>query len=493
MIGLGRSRPTSLEEIERRRLELWIVTTIVVALVGGGLLLVAATSTVETPLPTSILYGGLVVTALAFCAYAIEKEFHLRRLTRALLDERMLTRSLTDRVSELSGLLDASHAMNSVLDLEEVLDIILASAIDLLGGAGGSVMLVEDGDNLRAICTRGNPGASGAVVRFGEGIAGRVAVSLEPVLVTGEFDRERVSRVESSMSVPLVHRENLLGVLNVNAGEGRTFDHHDLRPLTFFAEQAAGAIANARLYKTEQDNVARLEDIDRLKNEFIASVNHDLRTPLTLLLGGSALARREGVSEQERDRFLEAIERQAKHLASMIDSLLSTAELERKTLGKGIVDVDVADVVRTLADDFEAVGRPVTVTAPSQAMAIADEPSLRRVLFNLVDNAHKHGEPPVDVRVEGDGSGVEISVCDRGPGIAQDQRDRIFDRFVRLDPNRSRPGMGLGLSIVKSIVDSFGGAIDVEGLPEGGTRFVVKLDVAPQIATADSPDRSATA
>ena len=195
---------------------------------------------------------------IGFCVYAIDKERHLRKLSRLLTDERVLTAALSNRLRELSLLLQAGKAMNAALELDAVLDVILHSALELLTGTSGSIMLV-DGEELVARCVRNNPDALGRRVAIGEGIAGRVARTKEPILINGKPTSQefpgldaRTQAVASSMSVPLVHRDQLLGVLNVNADAGSTFNAYELRALSMFGEQGAVAIANARLFDDER-------------------------------------------------------------------------------------------------------------------------------------------------------------------------------------------------------------------------------------------------
>ncbi|MCU1379321.1 MAG: hypothetical protein JWN29_2304, partial [Acidimicrobiales bacterium] len=221
-----------------------------------GLLLVLAFGV--TPLavaawgsPPLVAAGIVTPVVTLLCAFAFGQDLRLRRTTRHLLSERILLTALENRLEELSSLLDAGRAMNSVLELSEVLRRILDNALDLLAASDGSVLLADEPGVLRAVCVRGNDAASDSVVRVGEGIAGRVAANREPLLVEG-------GRRDSAMSVPLVHRGVLLGVLNVNAEPGRTFDGYDLRALSLFGEHAASSIANARLYESERANAIAL-------------------------------------------------------------------------------------------------------------------------------------------------------------------------------------------------------------------------------------------
>jgi putative methionine-R-sulfoxide reductase with GAF domain len=266
--GLRDFRTPSLEAVERRRLRLWLLTTIVLVAVAAGVLAVVRPASSSSQLLSEpLLRLAVFALAVAFCVYAIEKEFRLGRTTRLLTDERVLTAALTNRLHEASLLLEAGRAMNSVLDLPELLQTVLRSACELLDANGGSVMLV-DGNELVTLCVRGREEAVGARLRLGEGVAGHVALRREPVLIEGHVDpnefpglANREPYVESAMSLPLIHRDEVVGVLNVNAAAGRAFTEYDLRAVAVFAEQAATAVANARLYEAERAHVAELIEL----------------------------------------------------------------------------------------------------------------------------------------------------------------------------------------------------------------------------------------
>jgi two-component system, OmpR family, sensor histidine kinase KdpD len=270
--GLRDFHTPSLEAVERRRMQLWLLSSIVVVAVAVGVLVVSTwpESAGSNLLSAPALRLSLVALSMAFCVYAFDKEVHLQRVTRMLTDERVLTVALTNRLHEVTLLMEAGKAMNSVLELPAVLETILRSATDLLTANGGSVMLRE-GTEVVAVCVRGREEAVGRRLRLGEGIAGRVALSREPLLIDGHADplefpglAEREPYVESAMSVPLIHRDEVLGVLNVNAAYETAFTQFDLRALSVFAEQAASAIVNARLYEAERSAVAELRELKRV-------------------------------------------------------------------------------------------------------------------------------------------------------------------------------------------------------------------------------------
>ena len=163
----------------------------------------------------------------------------------------------------------------------------------------------------------------------------------------------------------------------------------------------------------------------------------------------------------------------------MIEDLVISSRLERGRTPTSLGPVDVSEVARVVAADFEVIERRVLVQAPLSAPILANADSVRRILENLVDNAHKYGRPPVRVEVEPGLGGVTIWVVDSGPGIAPENRQRIFERFSRLGPHRGQPGLGLGLPIVRGLAESFGGSVTVEDSPTGGCAFKVVLPACP--------------
>ena len=268
IVGLREFHTPSLEAVERRRLQLWLVMAVMLlSLAGVAVVSSWWASDGDRPMWLSpmVMRASVVALTVAFCIYAFEKELHLRRLTFMLADERVLTAALTNRLRETSALLEAGKAVNSALELQHVLDVILRSSLELLEGATGSIMLLEGRRRLRVVAVQGNEQARGQEVELGAGVAGYVAEEMEPLLITGEADRSmfrnlavRAQRVDSGMSVPLVNREEVLGVLNLNAGPDRLFTEYDLRAVSLFAEQAAAAISNARLFEMERAHTAEL-------------------------------------------------------------------------------------------------------------------------------------------------------------------------------------------------------------------------------------------
>ncbi|MBV8561200.1 MAG: GAF domain-containing protein [Acidimicrobiia bacterium] len=483
VVGLRDFSTPSLEAVERRRGQLWTVAFVVMAALAAGLVLMASSGAQSVGLFKHLqVRVGLILLTMAFALYVLEKEVHLRRLTRLLLDERVLTAALSNRLKELAALVTVGKAVNSVLNLTQVLNIILSSALELLAADGGSIMLLEGPDELHAVCVRGNSHAEGARLKLGESIAGYVAQECEPLLIAGPASRERFKNLvlqdvpaDSALSVPLINRGEVLGVLNVHAGADRTFTEYDLRALGLFAEHAAVSIANARMYEAEKAHVNELLELDRMKSEFVATVSHELRTPLTSILGCAQTMQRRDLEPEVTADFLETIDRQSHRLLRLIEEVL---DIQHSATGPLLQckTIDAAEAVSQMARTQASLGREVTVRVSGSLSLQGDPEALERVLINLVDNAFMHGSGPVEIEAapDDDGRSVRMSVLDRGPGVPVSDVARVFERFSR-GAKVTAPGMGLGLYLVKTLVERQGGRITVTQRPGGGAAFHVNL------------------
>lgn len=232
-------------------------------------------------------------------------------------------------------------------------------------------------------------------------------------------------------------------------------------------------------------HVRRLEAVRR---DFVANVSHELKTPLTSISGYAETLLSDRPDEATSRRFLETILSNARRMQRLVDDQLDLSRIESGHWQPRWAEVDVAAAVReawaTCAD--RAGARGVTLESriePAATRIRADADALRQVLVNLLDNAVRYSPDGSTIRctVVPAGAGVELSVADTGPGIASEHLPRIFERFYRADPSRSRDegGTGLGLAIVKHLVEAHGGQVRAESALGQGTRLVVSLPGAP--------------
>jgi len=246
------------------------------------------------------------------------------------------------------------------------------------------------------------------------------------------------------------------------------------------AEQLRG------LLEREQGTVAELRELNELKDEFVAVASHEVRTPLTSIIGYAKTLRRPEFSDDPavREEFLEAIERQGDRLSRLVQNLLAASRIEDERGRLTLAPVSLAEVMEDVLATLGPRGRRVAVSLSKDLpLVISDRQRVELILTNLVDNALKFSSPGTSCEVTAwrEGGTVGISVQDRGIGIAPEHLDRIFERFYQVDSSVTRGygGVGLGLSLVKELITSLGGTIEVSSASGQGSAFVVRIPIAP--------------
>lgn len=495
--GIRDLQTPTLEAIERRRWQLIVFAGVVMFGLACGMILLtldrSAIAAVERLTPLYVLRILFIGLTAIVGFYLLDKELRLRGLTRSLVDERVLSSALNNRLKEISILSEAGKAVNQVLDLDDVLRLILRSSLDLLGAEEGSVMLVDEETEelVVAVAEAGDRDIEGMVTKVGRGVAGWVAEHREPILISGKAPSDFFQDVEetqrsiiSAVSVPLIGGGELFGVLNVNDMSGsREFTEYDLRAVGLFAEHAAIAIRNAETFETERKMVQQMREVDQMKSEFIATISHELRTPLTSIIGcaKTVRVRGEALNEPQRNELLGMIESQGDRLLQMIEQVLSASRIESGTAVFKREPLELHAIVKGIIKGFQGAGipNPLVVDGPESVVAYADRLAIEQVLTNLIDNASKYSEAdkPITVRLADIPGEAVIEVADQGYGIPREYLPTIFERFHQLDQSATRRvgGVGLGLYIVKNLVEGWGGKISVESEEGIGSTFKIVL------------------
>jgi signal transduction histidine kinase len=462
--------------------------------------------------------GGLVISFLALSlgmavpAASIAVLLLVALIAAALVNS--FERTLIDWSTanrNLDLLNQASQALSSTLDLDKVLITVLDEVRRLLGAVASSVWLI-DSETEELVCRQATE-PQGDIVRGwrlppGEGIAGWVVCTGKSLIVPDlRLDERHYKVVDQStglttrsiISVPLRVREDVIGVLQVVDEALDRFKPADLELLEPLAATAAIAIENARLYAEEQQRAEALaqaleqqRELDRLKDEFLQNISHELRTPLALIMGYAELLKSGelGALQPDHQKPMVVIVRRVRMLSKMVNDLIAIQTVEAHELSEEIVDLGVlADAM--LADFKMAAERAELALAaeitPDMPKVIGDPDQLRRVLDNLLGNALKFTPAggSLSVRLWPDGNGekkdIVLEVADTGIGIPADKLDRIFDRFYQVDGSSKRQygGVGLGLALVKEIVEAHDGQVSVESVVGEGSTFRVKLPAAP--------------
>jgi signal transduction histidine kinase len=254
------------------------------------------------------------------------------------------------------------------------------------------------------------------------------------------------------------------------------------------------------LARREHSRVEELLGADRLKDQLLATVCHELRSPLASIQNAIGILRRpDDADPSVRGKMLELIERQARQMNSLATSLLEVSKFSmgHMHLRRDRIDLRavLCNALETLESDFQRRGqRPVPVWPESSVWVIADAGRLEQVFVNLLTNASKYTDEggEIALSIHGCDEGVEVRVRDSGIGIAAEMLPHIFDLFTQVDPSapRSRSGLGLGLSLVRALVQSHGGRVTAESAGLGrGSEFLVRLPCEPR--ECESKDGSA--
>ncbi|HTY80340.1 MAG TPA: GAF domain-containing protein, partial [Candidatus Bathyarchaeia archaeon] len=413
------------------------------------------------------------------------------------------TAELTQSVEQLTALGEVSRAVSSTLDVETVLETVVSRASELAGADGAVIYEYDAGAELFHVrSTHGFDrefveSIQRVPVRMGEGTPGRAARMREPfqvgdITLPGAYEGGLRSIIlgagyRSALSVPLLREEEVIGTLTLTRRTQGEFPPEIVELLKTFATQSALAIQNARLFREIEDKGRELEQASKHKSQFLANMSHELRTPLNAILGYTELLL-DGIYGEVPEKARETmgrIERSGRHLLALINDVLDLSKIEAGQLTLSLADYSLSEIVNTVVTAMEPLaaekGLALTVALdPGLPLARGDDRRLSQVLLNLVGNAVKFTDAG-EVRIAGkvsDGAFL-VSVSDTGPGVAAEDRARIFDEFQQVDSSNTRKkgGTGLGLSIARRILALHGGRIWVESAPGQGATFSFTLPV----------------
>ncbi|HXJ63725.1 MAG TPA: ATP-binding protein [Actinomycetota bacterium] len=248
----------------------------------------------------------------------------------------------------------------------------------------------------------------------------------------------------------------------------------------------------AQAYQRQMEVTERLRSTDRMKDTFLQAVSHDLRSPLTAILGAASTLEQQGraLTDDEREDLLRRIGTSARRLDRLLSDLLDIDRLQRGIISPDRRPTDVGDLIeRTIADAGLREQRPVEVrVAGSPLVAEIDPAKVERIVENLVANADKHtpARGLVLVEASAERDGLELRVSDEGPGVPDDLKETVFQPFRRGPDTEFVPGVGLGLSLVARFAELHGGRAWVEDRPGGGATFVVFLPAT--VTSGESPE-----
>jgi len=393
----------------------------------------------------------------------------------------------------------------SHLALDDLLREMLGRIQEYLGADAAAILLVtENGKYLAGRIAIGLEEEARVRVPMGRGVAGRIATSRAPLIVDDlskvEVESSILSEnVRSLVGAPLIVEDKVIGVIHVDTLEAHTFTQDDANLLQLAADRVAPAIEHARLYEAEQRARMEAEAANRMKDEFLATISHELRSPLHSILGWVTLLREGTLSEQAKTRALETVERSARAQNRIISDLLDVSRIINGQLHLNVHTLEPAGVIESGVEGVrpaaDAKRIRIQMKLDPKAGPISGDPDrLQQIVWNLVSNAIKFTPSGglVQVRLERVDSHVEITVSDNGAGINPEFLPFVFDRFRQADSSSTRKagGLGLGLAIVRHLVELHGGTVSAESEGVGkGAIFVVKLPLGISSMSALGEER----
>lgn len=293
--------------------------------------------------------------------------------------------------------------------------------------------------------------------------------------------------VSSLLVAPFGAGQELLGVIALmRSAAARPWSEAEIEAAEYLAEDVGRGLEHARLYESEERLVAELQSLDQAKNSFIAAASHDVRTPLTSILGNMELLTEgeAGPLEPVQAKMLDAMHRNARRLQTLIEDMLTVSRIELGAFTSELRPMDLAGVVPAVAEIIRpsALDRGVsfTVECPERGLMVDGDPEqLDRVLINLLSNAVKYTPAGGSVALTAapDGDCVVLTVADTGMGIPAQEQEALFTRFFRASNavERAIQGSGLGLSIVRTVVANHHGEIHLTSSEGAGTTVTVRI------------------
>ncbi len=441
---------------------------------------------------------------------AIKQLFTELRQSKSKIEEysRTLEQKVTQRteelartVEELKALGEVSQVVGSTLNLEKVLTHIVRNAVQLSKADAGTIYEFEE---TRQIFTpRINFNMSpefidalrDAQLRVGDkSVIGQSAELKAPYQVPDlaqitDYPLPAVHKAgyRGLLAIPLLREARLIGGLIVRRLAPGEFPPRVVDTLQTFAAQSVVAIHNAQLFREIEHKSREIEIANKHKSEFLANMSHELRTPLNAILGFSELIVDNiyGEVPEKIKEVLARVGKNGRHLLNLINDVLDLSKIEAGRLTLSLNDYSIQDVIQTVLTSVEALALEknldLKATVPKDLdTGKGDEQRIAQVMLNFLGNAIKFTEKgQVSLEASVDNQFFLITVSDTGPGISEDDQQKIFMEFQQADTSstRKKGGTGLGLSISKKIVEMHGGLIGVDSTLGKGSRFWFSLPI----------------
>jgi signal transduction histidine kinase len=454
------------------------------------------------------------------------------------IERARLLKDLQERNEELAALFEVTRDVSASLKVDQILRTISTHAAQVTRSESASIFLHDEQQDIFEVCASYNTPeqyileteelrllgagtATDSTVHHRSLIA-RAVVERAPILLpdvetaTDYPNRGSLLRwgYRAVLAAPLVHGDKVIGAMIVRRKEAGEFSSREVELVTTFARQSAIALENARLFREIQDKAWQLEEVSRHKSQFLASMSHELRTPLNAIIGFSEVLLDPNMGPlplEEQREFLTNILTSGKHLLRLINDVLDLSKVEAGKMELRPEAVSLTETVAGVLGTVKPLATKKHIRISSELesalpSAWADPPRLKQILYNLLSNAIKFtlegGRVTLTARtvdsagrrtdssraevqslpqpIDGTGGWLEVSVADTGIGIPAEELGRIFEEFEQVaDGTRPRQeGTGLGLALVKKLVELHGGTIRVASTPGQGSTFTFTVSIA---------------
>ena len=431
------------------------------------------------------VYGVLGISCNTPCVYTKEDSIFLNTITKqlALAYDRFNLAKERDLRSSHSQHLD--HVIRNVYEagikllipqtLEKTYQTVVAEAISLVGGTHGSIFIPQDGEMVRVHTS--DPALYNIKVRS-TGYTYRTFKKRIPYLHHREKmvqnHREFVKmKLHSDLSIPLAYGDTSIGVLSIMSSGKQVLTERDLNTLTYFGPLAALAIVKAQNY---DESVKALETRDL----FISMAAHEFKNPMTSMNAYTQLLMRKDFEDASVRKLIDGLNLSSHRLTVLMNELLYVSQIRRGTLKFELKPLKIKPFIMRIVNDFMIVHPDRTLeykleNVSAESTFMGDNDKLIQAIINVLNNAAKFSPPerPITLKVKKTSHEITISIKDRGIGIAKKDMPNIFNRFFKGE--HEKEGMGLGLHLVKHIIDNHHGRIDITSRKNNGTTVIIIL------------------